>query len=66
MGYSLPVICIIISTERQDALDKSCFVLEGIDEKNLLQAVDTAVELNMNENYSISVPDYVEKMYLQR
>ena len=39
------------------ALDKACFILAGIDEKSLLQAVDTAVEMNRNGDLGIPVPD---------
>ena len=60
-GYSFPAICIRTSTERPEALDKACFILAGIDEKSLLQAVDTAVELNNNKEYGIPVPDYIEE-----
>lgn len=60
-GYSFPAICIRTSTERPEALDKACFILAGIDEKSLLQAVDTAVELHNNKEYGIPVPDYIEE-----
>lgn len=60
-GYSFPAVCIRTSTERPEALDKACFILAGIDEKNLLQAVDTAVEMNKNEDIGIPVPDYIEE-----
>lgn len=61
VGHSFPAICIRTSTERPEALDKACFILAGIDEKSLLQAVDTAVELNKNSDIGIPVPDYVEE-----
>ena len=61
VGHPFPAICIRTSTERPEALDKACFVLAGIDEKSLLQAVDTAVEMNKNGDYGIPVPDYVEE-----
>ena len=61
MGKSFPAICIRTSTERPEALDKACFVLAGIDEKSLLQAVDTAVEMNKNGDFGIPVPDYKEE-----
>ena len=48
-------------TERPEALDKACFVLAGIDDRSLLQAVDTAVQMNLDEDYGIPVPDYVEE-----
>ncbi len=51
VGHSFPAVCIRTSTERPEALDKGCFIIAGINEKSLLQAVDTAVE----------VPDYVEE-----
>ena len=56
-----PAVCIRTSTERPEALDKVCFVLAGIDEKSLLQAVDTAVEMNKDNDLGIPVPDYVEE-----
>ena len=56
-----PAVCIRTSTERPEALDKACFVLAGIDEKSLLQAVDTAVQMNLDGDYGIPVPDYVEE-----
>lgn len=55
-----PAVCIRTSTERPEALDKACFILAGIDEKSLLQAVDIAVELNKNGEYGITVPDYTD------
>ena len=61
VGHPFPAICIRTSTERPESLDKACFVLAGIDEKSLLQAVDTAVMMNQNGDYGIPVPDYVEE-----
>ena len=61
IGKPFPAICIRTSTERPEALDKACFVLAGIDENGLLQAVDTAVEMNKNGDYGIPVPDYIEE-----
>ena len=61
VGHPFPAICIRTSTERPEALDKACFVLAGIDEKSLLQAVDTAIIMNQNGDYGIPVPDYVEE-----
>ena len=61
VGNPFPAVCIRTSTERPEALDKACFVLAGIDEKNLLQAVDTAVTMVQNGDHGIPVPDYVEE-----
>ena len=61
VGHPFPAVCIRTSTERPEALDKGCFILAGIDERSLLQAVDTAVEMNKNGDYGIPVPDYVEE-----
>ena len=61
IGKSFPAVCIRTSTERPEALDKGCFILAGIDEKNLLQAVGTAIEMNRNGDWGIPVPDYVEE-----
>ncbi len=61
VGQAFPAVCIRTSTERPEALDKACFVLAGIDEKSLLQAVDTAVQMNLDGDFGIPVPDYVEE-----
>ena len=61
IGKPFPAVCIRTSTERPEALDKACFVLAGIDEKSLLQAVDTAVTANENGDYGIPVPDYIDE-----
>lgn len=57
----ISAVCIRTSTERPEALDKACFVLAGIDEKSLLQSVDTAVEMTQNNDLGIPVPDYIEE-----
>jgi len=61
VGSPFPAVCIRTSTERPEALDKACFILAGIDEHSLLQAVDTAVSMNENADYGIPVPTYVEE-----
>ena len=61
VGKPFPAVCIRTSTERPEALDKACFILAGIDEKSLLQAVDTAVEMNQNGDLGIPVPDYTDE-----
>ncbi len=62
VGHPFPAVCIRTSTERPEALDKACFVLAGIDENSLLQAIDTAVEMNKNNDLGIPVPDYVDEI----
>ena len=61
IGKPFPAVCIRTSTERPEALDKACFILSGIDEKGLLQSVDTAVQMTQNGDHGIPVPDYVEE-----
>jgi len=61
IGHPFPAICIRTSTERPEALDKACFILAGIDEGSLLQAVETAVLMHENGEYGIPVPDYIEE-----
>ena len=60
-GCSFPAVCIRTSTERPEALDKACFILAGIDEHGLLQAVDTAVAMNESGDYGVPVPYYTEE-----
>ena len=61
IGRPFPAVCIRTSTERPEALDKGCFILAGIDEGSLLQAVETAMEMNQNGDNGLPVPDYVEE-----
>ena len=61
VGHPFPAICIRTSTERPEALDQACFFIAGIDEKSLLQAVDTAVSMNVAGDYGTPVPDYVDE-----
>ena len=61
VGHPFPAVCIRTSTERPEALDKACFILAGIDKGHLLQAVDTAVQMNLDGDFGIPVPDYVEE-----
>ena len=61
IGRPFPAVCIRTSTERPEALDKGCFILAGIDEQSLLQAVDTAVRMNADGDFGVPVPDYVEE-----
>ncbi|MCR5072681.1 MAG: UDP-N-acetylglucosamine 2-epimerase (non-hydrolyzing) [Clostridiales bacterium] len=61
VGHPFPAVCIRTSTERPEALDKGGFVLAGIDEKGLLQAVETAVSLHENGEFGLPVPDYLDE-----
>ncbi len=61
IGKPFPAVCIRTSTERPEALDKACFILAGIDEKSLLQAVSTAVDMTADGAHGIPVPDYIEE-----
>ncbi len=61
IGHSFPAVCIRTSTERPEALDKGCFILTNITEESLVQAVNMAVTMNINADYGISVPDYIEE-----
>ena len=61
IGKPIPAVCIRTSTERPEALDKACFILAGIDENSLLQAVATAVDMQENGDLGIPVPDYTEE-----
>ena len=61
VGHPVPAVCIRTSTERPEAMDKGCFILAGIDERSLLQAVDTAVAMNINGDNGIPVPNYTDE-----
>ena len=61
VGHPFPAVCIRTSTERPEALDKGDFIIAGIDQTSLLQAVDTAVTLNKDGHHGIPVPDYTDE-----
>ena len=61
IGKPFPAVCIRTSTERPEALDKACFILAGIDEISLVQAVETAISMTGDGDNGIPVPDYVEE-----
>ena len=61
VGHPFPAVCIRTSTERPEALDKGNFILAGIDENSILQAVDTAIEMNRSKEYGVNVPDYTDE-----
>ena len=61
VGHPFPAVCIRTSTERPEAMDKGCFILAGIEERSLLQAVDTAVAMNINGDNGIPVPNYTDE-----
>lgn len=59
IGRPFPAVCIRTSTERPEAMDRGCFVLAGIDERGLLNAVRTAVALEGEGSHpEAPVPDY--------
>ena len=62
VGNPFPAVCIRTSTERPEALDKACFILAGIDENSLLQAVDTAVSMTVEGDHGIPVPTYTDEI----
>ena len=60
-GHPFPAVCIRTSTERPEALDKGCFIIAGIEGSGLIQAIETAVEMNKNKDYGIPVPAYTDE-----
>ncbi|MEG0770701.1 MAG: UDP-N-acetylglucosamine 2-epimerase (non-hydrolyzing) [Clostridia bacterium] len=56
-----PAVCIRTSTERPEAIDKGNFIIAGITEKEVLQAVDTAILMNLNKDLGIPVPNYTDE-----
>lgn len=61
IGKPFPAVCIRTSTERPEALDKACFVLAGIDERSLVQAVETAVQMTLSGDDGTPVPAYTDE-----
>lgn len=61
LGHPFPAVCIRTSTERPEALDKGNFILAGITTEQVLQAVDTAVEMVKNGDNGVDVPNYVDE-----
>jgi len=61
LGMAFPAVCIRTSTERPEAMEKGAFILAGIDERSLAQAIDTAVAMISDGEYSAPVPDYSDE-----
>ncbi|MEG0808527.1 MAG: UDP-N-acetylglucosamine 2-epimerase, partial [Alistipes sp.] len=61
IGNPIPAVCIRTSTERPEALDKGNFILAGITTAQVLQAVDTAVEMNRNSALGLPTPNYTDE-----
>ena len=61
VGHPFPAVCIRTSTERPEALDRGNFILAGITTEQVLQAVDTAVEMNRNGDLGLPVRDYMDE-----
>ena len=51
----------LIFATRPGVLDKGCFILAGINEHDLLQAVDVAVGMVKNGDNGIPVPNYTDE-----
>lgn len=61
VGHPFPAVCIRTSTERPESLDKAGFILAGIDERSLLQAIDTAIALHRSGDHGTPVPTYTDE-----
>ena len=60
VGHPFPAMCIRTSTERPERWTRATLSSQAIDAASLLQAVDSAVTMNQNDDHGIPVPDYVE------
>lgn len=58
---SFPAVCIRTSTERPEAMDKGNFIIGSISEESVLQAVETAVQMQANGDLGTKVPDYTDE-----
>ena len=61
IGNAFAAVCIRTSTERPEALDKGNFILAGITADQVLQAVETAVEMVKNGDNGLVVPNYIDE-----
>lgn len=60
IGKAFPAVCIRTSTERQEAMERGCFVLSGISQEGLLQSVDMAIKMCEVGDRASLVPEYVD------
>ncbi len=60
-GLPFAAVCVRTSTERPEALDKGNFIVGSITTKQVLQAVDMAVQMKDNCDLAASVPDYKDE-----
>lgn len=59
--FKFPAVSIRTSTERPEAVDKGAFIIGGITEDQVLQAVNLAVEMNRNNHIGAEVSDYADE-----
>ena len=58
---SFPAVSLRTSTERPEVLDKGAFVVGGVKEKDVLQAVQMVVEMFENGEHLLPANDYVDE-----
>ena len=58
---SFPAVCIRTSTERPEAIDKGNFIIGSITEESVLQAVETAVQMQENRDIGSKVSGYTDE-----
>ena len=59
--FKFPAVSIRTSTERPEAIDKGVFIISGITEEEVLQAVELAVSMHLNGDDGIEVPAYSDR-----
>ncbi|MGN0659760.1 MAG: non-hydrolyzing UDP-N-acetylglucosamine 2-epimerase [Emergencia sp.] len=65
IGKPFPAVCIRTSTERPEALDAGNFILAGITEEEVLQAVRTAVAMQEAGDLGVPVSCYGEDVSIK-
>lgn len=58
---TFPAVCIRTSTERPEALEQGNFIIGTITKKQVLQGVETAVEMSKNMEFGSPVLDYTDE-----
>lgn len=60
-GMPFPAVSVRTSTERPEGIDKGNFVIGSITTKQVLQAVELAIEMQKNGDFGIEVPSYADE-----
>jgi UDP-N-acetylglucosamine 2-epimerase len=59
--FKFPAVSVRTSTERPESMDKGNFIIGSITTEQVLQGVDLAVAMYLNDDMGVTTPDYADE-----